>query len=232
MKNYKQLFLDDPEITALLEQRQQNKIKKEAEASDVNTMFKDVLDILKKGEKGEPGESIVGPMGPQGIPGVGKDGKDGKSIVGPTGPKGEKGDRGESVVGPAGVDGVSPSIAQIIEGIKNLTDKEAESFGKAMGAKMDISYIRNSQSFLYNGKKYKFEELMHGGGSASGSGYQVPTGTVNGINNIFTFTTAPNAISVDGISFNQISSDGTVNWTGSKIITLTVAPNFSIFGIA
>lgn len=64
------------------------------------------------------------------------------------------------------------------------------------------------------------------------SGYQVATGTVNGINAIFTFLVAPKAISVDqGRIMQKVSSDGTVNWTGTTTITLTVAPVFDIFAI-
>ena len=61
---------------------------------------------------------------------------------------------------------------------------------------------------------------------------QTPTGTVNGSNTDFTFTTAPQLISVDQGRFMQkTSSDGTVNWTGTTTVTLTVAPTFDIFGV-
>lgn len=68
--------------------------------------------------------------------------------------------------------------------------------------------------------------------TASSVGYQSPTGTVNGTNQSFTFTTAPNAISVDGVTIQKVSSDGTINWNGTTSIILSVAPNFDIFGIA
>ena len=64
-------------------------------------------------------------------------------------------------------------------------------------------------------------------------GYQVPTGDVNGSNRIFIFTSAPNVITVDGLLLRKLQSDGvTENWTGTTTITLTVAPNFEVFGIA
>jgi len=66
----------------------------------------------------------------------------------------------------------------------------------------------------------------------SGSGYQAPTGTVDGVNPTFTFATEPNAIVVDGVSFRKVSSDSTVNWTGTTVITLSVAPNFDIYAVA
>lgn len=71
-----------------------------------------------------------------------------------------------------------------------------------------------------------------GGGGGGGSGYQAATGTVDGSNTIFVFATEPTAISVDGQSLQKTSSDGTVNWTGTTTITLTVAPNRDIFGTA
>jgi hypothetical protein len=64
------------------------------------------------------------------------------------------------------------------------------------------------------------------------NGILAATGTVNGSNTVFTFAYAPQIIVVDGGKFmQQTSSDGTVNWTGTTTITLTVAPNFDIFGI-
>ncbi len=64
------------------------------------------------------------------------------------------------------------------------------------------------------------------------SGFQQPTGTVNGSNQIFTFGLAPNVISVDQVPKQKVSSDGTVNWTGTTVVTLAIAPNFDIYGIA
>jgi len=66
---------------------------------------------------------------------------------------------------------------------------------------------------------------------SGGSGYQVPTGTVNGVNKVFVFTTAPTVVSVDGVCRRKTSSDSTVNWTGTTTITLTIAPNFDMFGL-
>lgn len=64
-------------------------------------------------------------------------------------------------------------------------------------------------------------------------GFQVPTGTVNGVNQTFVFAQAPNVIVVDdGRPMRQISSDGTVNWTGTTTVVMTIAPNFDIYGLA
>lgn len=98
---------------------------------------------------------------------------------------------------------------------------------------LDISHIRNAQSFVKDGIRYKVEELMRGAGGTSGSSFsvQVPTGAVNGTNTAFTFVTAPSIIVLDnGNPMNKVSSDGTVNWTGTTSIVLNQAPNFNIYG--
>lgn len=64
------------------------------------------------------------------------------------------------------------------------------------------------------------------------TGYQAATGTVNGVNTIFVFTTAPNAIVRDGVTIRKTSSDGTVNWTGTTTVTLAIAPNLDVFAVA
>lgn len=68
--------------------------------------------------------------------------------------------------------------------------------------------------------------------AATEAGYQVATGTVNGVNTVFVFPVAPSVISVDHATYQKTSSDGTVNWTGTTTITLAVAPINDIFGIA
>lgn len=70
--------------------------------------------------------------------------------------------------------------------------------------------------------------------SGGSSAYQTPTsGSVNGSNTVFTWATEPNAICVDGVIINRVSSDGSVNWTLVGLTTtLTIAPNFNIFAIA
>lgn len=67
---------------------------------------------------------------------------------------------------------------------------------------------------------------------ASGSfAVLVPTGSVNGVNKAFVFASAPSVIVLDnGTTMNKVNSDTTVNWTGTTNVSLTVAPNFNIFG--
>lgn len=55
--------------------------------------------------------------------------------------------------------------------------------------------------------------------------------TVNGSNTSFIFTTAPKIVFVDQIPKQKVSSDGTVNWTGTTTITLAIAPTFDIYAL-
>lgn len=68
-------------------------------------------------------------------------------------------------------------------------------------------------------------------GGSGGSAFQQPTsGTVNGTNATFVWATAPNTIVVDGgRTIQKVSSDGTVNWTGTTTTVLAIAPNFDVF---
>lgn len=70
------------------------------------------------------------------------------------------------------------------------------------------------------------------GFSTSSSGYQAATGTVDGSNTVFNFTSEPQAIVVDGQLLQKTASDSTVNWTGTTTITLLVAPTRDIFAVA
>lgn len=48
---------------------------------------------------------------------------------------------------------------------------------------------------------------------------------------IYTFSKPPSVIVVDGgRSMVRVSKDGTVNWTGTSVVTLTVGPTADIFG--
>lgn len=129
---------------------------------------------------------------------------DGKDATGVKGDKGDIGMRGESVKGDkgdAGRDGTDLTAADFIESVNSLKGKEAAAFSQAIGAKIDISHVRNAGSFIFNGNLYKTEELMHGGGSSStGStlSTEVPVGVIDGSNNIFTVTHTPVFVMIDG----------------------------------
>lgn len=70
-------------------------------------------------------------------------------------------------------------------------------------------------------------------GAATASTISLTSGTVDGSNKTFTFSSAPNVICVDqGRFMQQTSSDGTVNWTVvGTTVTLLVAPIFDLFAI-
>lgn len=70
--------------------------------------------------------------------------------------------------------------------------------------------------------------------ASSGSGFQLPlTGAVNGTNKTFTWTTAPNALGVDGGVLQKTEqTGGTVNWTGTTTTVLAVAPTRAICALA
>lgn len=96
-------------------------------------------------------------------------------------------------------------------------------------ADVNVAGITPGQSILWNGNQW----ISYTPASGGGSGYQQPTsGVVNGINTVFTFATAPNVLSVDGgRNIQKVSSDGTVNWTGTTTVTLSVAPDFDVFAV-
>lgn len=59
----------------------------------------------------------------------------------------------------------------------------------------------------------------------------VPTGTVDGSNQVFVFSSAPSVIVVDDARvMNKTGKDGNGNWTGTTTVTMQVAPTFNIYG--
>jgi hypothetical protein len=68
---------------------------------------------------------------------------------------------------------------------------------------------------------------------STGTGYQQPlTGAVDGVNQTFTWATAPNILLVDGAVIQKVQQDGTINWTGGSTTILLVAPTFSLAAIS
>lgn len=73
----------------------------------------------------------------------------------------------------------------------------------------DISHIKGAQEFIFQtgqkNVKVKFEELMHGGGSSSSGGFSVITvsGAINDSNKIFTTSTAPTLVNVNGTFYRN-----------------------------
>lgn len=72
--------------------------------------------------------------------------------------------------------------------------------------------------------------LLVSGTGSSGSGFQLPlSGGLSGTN---TWSTAPNAIVVDGSVLQKVDQNGDVNWTGTTTTLLTNIPTRGIFAIA
>ena len=94
---------------------------------------------------------------------AGAPGRDGQSIQGPRGPQGEPGRDGKDA---PPVD--HEKITEVV--IKKLKGKPV----------LDVSTVKGLQTFLFNGVKYKVEELMHGGGSSSGSSHNFAISEVVG----------------------------------------------------
>lgn len=179
------------------------------------------------GEKGEQGiEGEVGQDGTDGVDGIdGKDGINGKDgLAGKDGTKGEKGEKGD--MGKDGKDGQDSNPEDVI----NLLKKDKS---------LDISHLRNSEQitgaigklktiqddgFLFNGKKYKIEELMHGGGT--GGGNTPPGGNVNDVqlnDGVGGFTGSDNLQFAGG--FLTVNGD-----SGYGQILLTDTPATSLYG--
>jgi hypothetical protein len=220
--------------------------------SPVGDVFERIQMI--QGEKGEKGDQ--GEQGIQGIPGT--DGKDGIQGIpgdrgerGPTGRAGQNGTDGKDGVnginGKDGVNGISPDIQTVVdsvlsiitsgklkvEHINGLTDslsklKEFLKIGGYRGGGDTITAGSNVTITTVNGIK------QISASASGGSGFQQSTsGVVNGSNQIFIWATAPNVIVVDqGRPMQKVSSDGTVNWTGTTTTTLSIAPTFDIFATA
>lgn len=148
----KSIFYDDPDIQAYFDAKE-----KEAIREWINSIQLVKGDTGEKGEKGDTGErGEVGPQGERGLP-----------ITGPRGIRGLQGEKGESIIGPkgeAGEDGQDGKDAEI--DFDTFLEKIVTEIKKKK--LIDISNIKNADSFIFNKTKYKFSELMHGGGSTGG----------------------------------------------------------------
>ena len=85
------------------------------------------------------------------------------------------------------------------------------------------------------GDTYQVSSEDQSGGITAGkieinnTGIEVPFEKPDGLMRTFTFTHVPKVVVRDSVSMQKISSDGEVNWTGTNIITLEIAPNFDIY---
>lgn len=171
-----------------------------------------------------------GKPGEQGI--KGERGEIGKSIVGPQGEKGERGldgltpVKGKHYFTPREIEEVVNIItkkvqkgiilpempAPVIQEVQLASEVDTEFVKKIIAImhslpendKLEVSQgIRNAQSFIFGGTKYKTEELMHGAGSSSGGSSTplTPIGTVNAVNAVFIVTARPSSVVADGITY-------------------------------
>lgn len=189
-----------------------------------------------KGDKGEKGDR--GPAGPQGLPGEdGLDGRDGRD-----GRDGKDGKDGRD-----GKDAVLPDLKELaVNTVNYIETLEGDD-------RIDAKSIKNlptaTQTIIERGGGFVETSIKAGSNvtvtkdafgtwiiasSASGSGglsKLTATGTVNGTNTDFTFASEPSIIVADQRMMQKVSSDGTVNWTGTTDVSLTIAPTFDIFGL-
>lgn len=248
----KSLFASDPEIIALIQQKESSDLLTQLALRPVKDLAREML----KGDKGDQGEKgDRGEKGDQGIPGekgesitgpIGKEGKPGKNIVG------EKGDKGND-----GKDGTQLTSLEIASKLNELTEKIDSSAIKGLPTLSAFLKEIKTKKLIdkkdINGMKLD-DQKWHGGGLSSvnhdstltGNGTSlsplsvvgggtftvlVPVGLVNSINQVFIFSLAPQVIVVDqGRVMRQISSDGNINWTGTTNIILQIAPTTDIYG--
>lgn len=189
----KSAFLDDPEIQKYLRVYKSLEDNKDLPAKIGPRGFDG--ERGPKGEKGDKGD--IGPQGEQGT-----QGEQGKSIVGPRGEQGPQGEKGDSLA--------PVQITQVVKEELTLTEdlvKEFISIMKKLPEKdrLEISNLRNAQSFLFNGIRYKIEELMRGAGGSTGAtlSSETPVGAVNGVNTVYTVTHTPVFVVIDGLTRNQ-----------------------------
>lgn len=192
--------------------------------------------IGEKGDKGERG--FVGEKGDTGADG--KDGKDGKDA--------EFNFSGKEII-----EKVNKSRGEKIKKnrVEGMDEIESIARGNSRQLQNFISLGGNRQTKLQlNGVQVATgaDTLNFVGGTLTpvgdgstvsytppaGSSFSVlvPTGTVNGSNQTFVFSSAPSVIVLDnGNMMNKVSSDGTMNWTVvGTTVTLNQSPNFNIFG--
>lgn len=98
---------------------------------------------------------------------------------------------------------------------------------------LDLTHIKGAQKFMKDGVSYKFEELMHGGGSkSSGTGLAylaLVSGNINDVNKTFTFASKPTIVVVNGASY--INGFG-VTITGTTAVLDNVAgTGGSVYGL-
>ena len=127
------------------------------------------------------------------------------------GDKGEKGDKGDTVVGPKGergadgVDGVAGKDGK--DGKNGSPDSPEEVVRKVNKSETKINFkqIADLESMLNNLRRAIVESSAnfggHGGDAAGAFTILTATGTINDSNTVFTFSTTPSAVVVNGATY-------------------------------
>lgn len=135
---------------------------------------------------------------------------------------------GEERLKRSAIEGLEDFDPAITKRAIDILDKRTEYLiNKATAATFTLTTTGSSGPATYSNNVLNIPQYTGG----SGVSVLVPTGAVNGVNKVFTFTSAPVVVILDnGNTMNKTSSDSTANWTGTTTITLQIAPTFNIFG--
>lgn len=247
-KLIKSAFSDDPEVLTLLKNKEQNDILKEVLKVNLQSLtrqssFEEKTTLLKgdKGDKGDsPSEeelkSIIIPLIPEPI--KAEDGKTPTrkqliSLIKPLIPSPVKGDKGD----PATPIHKTEVIKEELTITKQLVKEIIQIMHSLPEAdKLEVSKgIRNFQSFIFNGTKYKTEELMHGGNSnaaIAGISIVAVSGTIDDSNVTFTAVSEPTLLNINGAFYQK--TGGVITWSflsGTITLSSAIGTGGSIFGI-
>ncbi len=232
-KLIKSVFSDDPEIMALMGVRDQEELIKK-----VNDLPQSETALLIRGPKGETGDKpssqelvdLIEPLIPAPIPG--EKGDDGhtpskeelRALIKPLIPQPLKGDKGDSATPTHTTEVIKQELtltADIVKEIVQLMRKLPEK------DRLEIQDIRNSNSFIFGGNKYKIEELMHGGSGPTPSGSLVFTYDISSqFDSVKTTFTLPTYYSILSVTFTGWPPEGnlrpTVDFTTPTSTTIAL----------
>lgn len=96
---------------------------------------------------------------------------------------------------------------------------------------INATHVQGLQGWVKDGVKYRYDELMHGGGIASGSIFLPISGTINAANTAFVFKRKPALVNVNGTFYRETKG---WSWTAStQTVTLDnpVGQNGDIYAI-
>lgn len=132
----------------------------------------------------------------------------------------------DGIDGNHGKDAETPSVDALVEAVVARVQK---------GDVLHISHVKGASGFIKDGIRYRFEELMHGSGSGTGSSgiTLIPvTGTRDDSNVTFTVTTTPTVLNINGGLYEK--TGGSITWSiAGTTITLSspVGTGGSISGL-